>query len=413
MRCGVLHRWLVVPLAAAALLYGCVSALASEVEWAVPESAVPAPAPLPPALEAPVPLPPGAPTVPPGAPAVAPPPGAAPRTPNLKPAAAPDATPHIALLLPLESKAFVRHAEAVRAGFVAAAKVQGRALPVRTYAVGDDPEQAVNAYIRAVNAGARVVVGPLTRNGVTAVMNSAAVVVPTLALNVPDGAVAASEVFMLSLQLEAEARQVAQLAWQDGTRKVITIFDEAPLYRRIHQAFVEEFTRLGGVHAGAHAFTAVPDGLARIRKASDAGGVDAGFLALDFSRARLARPYLGALRIYATSQVNPGDTGLLAGFDLTGVRFLDMPWLLQPEHPAVMVYPRPAGSSAVELDRFYALGIDAFRVAFTMLSGKADTALDGVTGRLTLGPDRQFYRGLTAAQFTDGKLVVRPNEPPR
>ena len=331
-----------------------------------------------------------------------------------RPAAAPEGPPHIALLLPLESKAFVRHAEAVRDGFLAAAKVQGGALPVRTYAVGDDPEQAVNAYIKAINSGARIVVGPLTRNGVTAVMNSAAVVVPTLALNVPDGPAAASEVYMLSLQLEAEARQVAQLAYQNGARKAITVYDDTPLLRRMHQAFVEEFTRLGGAHAGAHAFTNAPEGLTRIKRAADTGGVDAGFLALDLARARLARPYLGALpMIYATSQVHPGTTGLLAGFDLAGVRFLDMPWLLQPEHPAVTAYPRPAFRDAVELDRFYALGIDAFRIAVTLLAGKTGAGLDGVTGRLTLGPDRQFSRGLTAAQFTDGKLTVRPNESPR
>src|SRR5688572_7335417 len=111
MRCGVLHRWLVVPLAAAALLYGGASALASE-----PESAVPAPAPAPPPLEAPVPLPPGERMVVPA-------PGE--RAVVSRPSAAPDGLPHIALLLPLESKAFVRHAEAVRDGFFAAAKVQG------------------------------------------------------------------------------------------------------------------------------------------------------------------------------------------------------------------------------------------------------------------------------------------------
>ena len=98
---------------------------------------------------------------------------------------------------------------------------------------------------------------------------------------------------------------------------------------------------------------------------------------------------------------------------VAGVRFLDMPWLLQPELPVVMAYPRPAYRDGVELDRFYALGIDAFRVAAAMLSGKADGTLDGVTGRLTLGRDRQFYRGRTAAQFTDGKLSVRANESPR
>jgi outer membrane PBP1 activator LpoA protein len=41
-----------------------------------------------------------------------------------------------------------------------------------------------------------------------------------------------------------------------------------------------------------------------------------------------------------------------------------------------------------------------------LLAGKSETGLDGVTGRLVLGRDRQFTRGLTTAQFTDGKLVV-------
>ncbi len=384
MRCGVLHRWLVVPLAAA-VLYGGAPALASE-------GAVSSPAYAPPALAAPVPLPP--------APAVL---GEKP-----SPAAAADGVPHIALLLPLSSKSFGKHAEAVRDGFLAAVKAQGRAvLPVRLYALGDDPEQAVDAYIKALAAGARVVVGPLTRNGVTAVMGSAAVLVPTLALNVPEGSAAPPpEIYMLSLQVESEARQVAQLAWQDGFRKAATVNGDTPLLKRIHQAFVEEFTRLGGVPVANYTFTSEPEGLARIKKAVEAGTADMAFFALDFARARLARPYFGVLPIYATSQVHPGNAGPLAGFDLAGVRFLDMPWLLQPDHPAVMVYPRPAFGGAVEFDRFYALGIDAYRIALTLLAGKTEDGLDGVTGHLTLGRDRHFVRGLAAAQFTDGKLVV-------
>lgn len=379
-----------VGLLAAAVLYGGACALASE-------EAVSLPAPPPPALAAPVELPPAP---------------AARRDKPVPPAAA-DEDPHIALLLPLNSKSFGKHAEAVRDGFLAAAKVQrGAALPVRTYALGDDPEQAVDIYVRALNAGARIVVGPLTRSGVTAVAASAAVLVPTLALNVPEGHFdLPPEIYMLSLQVEAEARQVAQLAWQEGVRKVITINGDTPLLKRIHQAFVEEFTRLGGAHVAAYAFTSDPEGLTRIKKAADTGTVDMGFLALDLARARLARPYLGALPVYATSQVHPGNAGPLAGFDLAGVRFLDMPWLLQPDHPAVMVYPRPAFRDGIEFDRFYALGIDAFRIALALLAGKADAALDGVTGRLTLGRDRQFARGLTAAQFTDGKLTVVRERP--
>jgi len=76
---------------------------------------------------------------------------------------------HIALLLPLESPSFARHAEAVRNGFLAAAKVQRSApLPLRIYAVGDDDGSVVENYRRALENGARLVVGPLTRNGVSA-----------------------------------------------------------------------------------------------------------------------------------------------------------------------------------------------------------------------------------------------------
>jgi uncharacterized protein len=265
----------------------------------------------------------------------------------------------------------------------------------------------VERYIKALAAGARLVVGPLTRNGVTAIMSSAAVLVPTLVLNVPEGhATVPPEIYMLSLQIEAEARQVAQLAWQDGLRKALTVNGDTPLLKRIHQAFVEEFTRLGGSHVIAYSFTSDPEGLSRIKKAVDTDTVDMVFLALDVPRARLARSYLGAMPIYATSQVYPGNAGPLASFDLAGVRFLDMPWLLQPDHPAVMVYARPEFGESIEISRFYALGIDAFRVAQLLIAGKADTALDGVTGRLTLGRDRHFIRGLTVAQFTDGKLTV-------
>jgi outer membrane PBP1 activator LpoA protein len=323
--------------------------------------------------------------------------------------AEPGEAPHIALLLPLASPAFAKHAEAVRSGFLAAARLGGsKGLPVRAYAVGDDPQQAVETYIKALGAGARAVVGPLTRNGVTAVAESAAVLVPTLALNAPEGRGASeSEIYTLTLQAEAEARQVAQLAYQEGYRRALTVNGDTPLLKRIHQAFVEEFTRQGGAHVAEQPFSNDPTALGRVKQAITAGTPDMAFLALDVPRARLARAYLGAIALYATSQVYPGNAGPLAGFDLAGVRFLDMPWLLQPDHAAVMAYPRPDYREAIELERFYALGIDAFRVVQALLAGRADTAIDGVTGKLTLGRDRNFNRGLTAAQFTDGKLVVR------
>lgn len=370
MRCGLLHRWFVARLLTA-LLYGGTAAFASA---AGPDAA------------------------------------AAPR-PDAPTAVPLDATPtiaHIALLLPVDSSVFARPAEAVKLGFLAAAHTQGGTpLPIRVYAVADDDENVVSGYRRALAAGARLVVGPLTRNAVSALAASSLVAVPTLALNVPGRAIALPpNLYTLSLHVEAEARQVAQLAVKEGRLNAFTINGETPLLRRIHHAFIEEFTRLGGKHVAEYGFTPEAAGLNRVRQAVGLGIADMVFLALDFQRARLMRPYLGSLPLYASSQVHPGNAGPLAGFDLANIRFLDMPWLLQPDHPAVMVYPRRDFRDALDLERLYALGIDAFRVTLALLEGRGRLTLDGVTGHLSLGRDHHFVRELTGAQFADGKLML-------
>lgn len=367
----MLHRWLVV-WSFTALLYGGATAFASEAEPGATSAAL------------------------------------RPDAPAAVPLDAVPATAHIALLVPASSSPFARAAEAVRSGFFAAAKTQGGAqLPIRVYPATDDPETVVSSYKEALAAGARLVVGPLTRSGVTAVASSRLVAVPTLALNVPDhGLALPQKLYVLSLQVEAEARQVAQLAAKEGRLSAFTVIGETPLLRRIHQAFVEEYARLGGKIIAEYAFTSDAAGLTRIRQATQLDMADMAFLALDFARARVVRPYLGALALYATSQVHPGHAGPLAGFDLASVRFLDMPWLLQPDHPAVIVYPRQDFRDALDLERLYALGIDAFRVGSALLQGQGSFQLDGVTGQLSLGRDRQFVRELTGAQFAEGKLLI-------
>ena len=318
------------------------------------------------------------------------------------------AVAHIALLLPGGSSAFTRAAEAVKLGIMNAAKIQGRVpLPIRVYDVTDDAGSIGTSYRRALAAGARLVIGPLTRDGVTALASSASIAVPTLALNVPGGAYRVPpNLYVLSLHVEAEARQVARLAIDEGHLNAFTIAADTPLLHRIHQAFIQEFIRRGGNIVAEYGFTSELAGLDRIRQTMRLGTADMAFLALDFPQARVVRPYLGALAVYATSQVHPGRAGPLAGFDLAGVRFLDMPWLLQPDHPAVMIYPRPEFHDALDLERLYALGIDAFRVGSALLNGRGSLPLDGVTGHLTLDPDHRFVRQLTGAQFADGKLLI-------
>ena len=150
--------------------------------------------------------------------------------------------PHIALLLPVNSSIFHRHAEALRDGFLAASKTPDiPTLLVRVYPVGEDAKQAVVSYKQAVSTGARLVIGPLIRNAATAVANGD-ISVPTLLLNTPEGTFPdRPKLYVISLQIETEAQQAAQQAYRDGRRNAYTVVSESPLLRRSNRAFIEEF----------------------------------------------------------------------------------------------------------------------------------------------------------------------------
>ncbi len=308
--------------------------------------------------------------------------------------------PHVALLLPVDSSTFRRHAEALRDGFLAASKAEGRrTLLIRVYAVGDNPKQAGAMYQQAVQTGARLVVGPLIRSAVTAIA-AGDVSVPTLALNAPDGNVPnRPHLHVLSLQIEMEARQVARLAYRDGRRAAYTVTSDSPLLKRLQSAFTDEFTKLGGKLIAEFAYNTSPAELTRLKQAAELRVADMVLLALDVRQARAVRAYLEPLSVYASSQIYTGDAGPAAGIDLAGVTFLDMPWLLQRDHSAVMIYPRQDFSGDADLERLYALGIDAWRIGQALLARQTDLSLDGVTGKLTLGRDRHFVRELVSARI--------------
>jgi len=317
--------------------------------------------------------------------------------------------PHVALILPLGSQSFSRHADAVRQGFIAAATVAARnAPPVRIYSVNEDTLNVLTIYEQAVESGAQLVVGPLTRNGVAELAASNLVTVPTLALNsLEPRSPQPARLYLFGLTVELEARQVARLAFDDGRRNAFIISDDTALGERMRGAFLEEFARFGGITVAELSFGADPASLNKLRQASNLGVADMVFLALDFARARTVRPYLGnALGLYATSQVHAGRNDALAAHDLNLVRFVDMPWLLQSDHPAVMIYPRPELGDVVDFDRLYALGIDAFRIGLELLRSNQEPVLDGVTGRIRLARDQRFVRELTTAQYVDGKIVI-------
>lgn len=318
---------------------------------------------------------------------------------------------HIALLLPLKSQPFGRAAEVVRQGFMAAADREQGTLPVKVYPTSDDVLDILTAYQQALDAGAAMVVGPLTRNGVSALAASNLVKVPTLTLNTAEGeANTPPNMYLFGLQVEVEARQAARLATIENRKHAFIINDGGALSLRLQAAFTDEWLKLGGALASANAlkFDNEPSTLVKLRGRTT-GDNNLVFLALDAAKSRMLRSYLDpSTPVYATSQIFSHSSDSLLNHDFNEVRFLDMPWLLQPDHPAVITYRRAEVPMNADLERLYALGIDAFRLANLVLKPHqpGNIALDGVTGRISLVAPRQFVREPVAARFYQGEVQL-------
>ena len=334
---------------------------------------------------------------------------------STKPADGAQNVPHIALLLPLNASAFRQPAEVVRQGFLAAARAQPDAPAVRVYPTTDEVANILTVYAQALKQGARVVVGPLAKSAVSALAASEQVGVPTLSLSTPDQENLSIPplLYLFGLSIEEEARQVADMVAHDGYRTPLIVAAESPLAKRMQVAFAEQWRSRGLALAGQIRFTATAD-MSNLRSAVQKFDADVIFLAANAQEARAVRPYLAStLATYATSQAFAGRTQDPRNVDLAGMRFIDMPWLLQPDHPAVMIYPRSETALSTELERLYALGIDALRLASQLFRNPASAsiALDGVTGKLTLNRGHQFQRELVAAEFQQDSVVVIDSEP--
>jgi outer membrane PBP1 activator LpoA protein len=321
-------------------------------------------------------------------------------------------TARIALLLPLQSPGLGQAAEAVRAGFLAGQERDGAGIEVNVLASGDTPESTLQAYARAAEQN-DIIVGPLARSSVAAIIGSNAVTRPTLVLSHPQTErPLPPQVLVLGLSLEEEARQVADWAAQEHPAgRALVLSGKAAWQQRAAGAFTARWTRLGYNNASVE--LPITDGyvdataLSELRSRLALDRPELVFAALDAGALRQVRSSLGtSLPTYALSAANPGRSPGVSVPELDGVRLVDLPWTIQPDNPQVMLYPRPVDTDSLDMQRLYALGIDAFQVARTLVQQPgADFELDGVTGRLSVRRNNGAWslrRMEAAAVYRDG-----------
>ena len=323
----------------------------------------------------------------------------------------------LGVLLPATGP-YAKVAESVREGVKAARGADDTAhVPELVDADTADAANAPGALSGLVNEGATYAVGPLQKDGVDALYGSANVAVPTLALN--EGTFAGkppANLYQFALSPENDAAQVAAKAKSQGLTRALMLYPADRGGERRAEAFRRQWRTQGGTLVGeatlgSDAAKAVGDLLAK-------GDADFVFLAADAEQAMAVYPELrgaaGGMPVIATADVYDGNPNAGRDKALTGLYFVDMPWMLgvaaQGEplkrselQPGAAYMANPLGR------RLFAMGIDAYRLPPHLGKLAADPAasLPGQTGTLSLDSLGRIQRDLTLAQFTEtGPVVV-------
>ena len=346
------------------------------------------------------------------------------------------ATRRIGLLLPDVGR-LRAVAQPVRDGFFAAhfADNNEQRADITIYDTGSTPQDAVTAYQKAVADGADRIVGPLSRDAVSAVFSQGNLSVPLLALNQPEhGETPPPGSAAFGLTPDPEAAQAAEHMIQHGITRAVVITATEDWAERAALAFRAQFESRNGqvlnearlqngevnfstmiqqTLAGVTASKSAP-GLPGATVQPDAAGGegDTGiFISMRPQQARLLLPQLKlagytGVPVFATSHIYAGDYNPGLDRDLDGVQFCDAPWLFDaaaglPKHSVIaksLDTARGAGG------RLFALGLDAYALLpyLDWLSQHHDSYLPGATGQLAEDNLGRIQRLLVWAQFDNG-----------
>jgi len=366
----------------------------------------------------------------------------------------------LAVLLPLDSR-YGPVAEALMRGMLGAYYQTDRGAGIEVEVLDTQgTAKGTTAALETLRDGDfQAVIGPLARPAVqrfVEAVKAGADLPPALVLNTTENwAQAGKGLFQFGLDPEEEAAQAAEFAYRVGHRRAGVLFPETEWGRRMVAAFQKRWAALGGTTRALQAFAPqerdhsatlkeflLLDEVSERRRNLERTlrvdlpeydtpprrqDLDFLFLASETLNARLIMPQLeffaaGNLPVLATSHVHtPGDSRSDRR-DMDGIRFLQLPWFLdpRPEHQAASQtvaasYPDQEDSLA----RLNAMGFDAYSLTVgawrrslllgdTMETALARIRLEGGTGRLSADDDGRVRRRLQWAVYRNGRIVPLP-----
>lgn len=318
----------------------------------------------------------------------------------------------IGLLLPKLGKSYERAAAALRAGIEAGYRRHSRGFAIDIYETDESAKQLTAAYHGMIRRGTSLVIGPLTRNGTAALASFSEVPITTLALNHFDGDGSVPwNVLVYSIGVEQEGMQMADLAFQAMRRragglkapKAVIITAANPIGRRAASVFHAHWLALGG--EAELPIELEESALYKFRGVAKREQGDLYFLSMPPHLARPVCTIIGKNRpIFGTSQISVGGPGSRNPIEaLDGIRLVEMPAILNPGLFEAQRYAAPPEAFSLEMQRLYALGIDALRIGREMFTGASSINIDGLTGQLRYdGNYPVVERTLVPAEYRHG-----------
>ncbi len=350
---------------------------------------------------------------------------------------------HIVLALPLEGH-LADAGKSILEGFIGAyyEDQQHGQHQTRIQVVDTSGGNFAQKYRTLVNQKPDLVIGPLAKKAVASIAAEPSLPVPVLALNYLDtpGAQSPANFFQFGLSPEDDVRQIAERLQRRDDRQVLALAPVGAWGNRVLTAFDQDFAGMGGTVLDTARFArgdtlkrAVANVLGVTRSRDRAiqiehtiardvkfeprrrQDVDAIVLVASPAVARQIKPLLdfyfaGSLPVYATSTTYSGQPNPQADSDLDGVRFTDIPWVLQGSSPLRRQLSSTFPGLFSEYDRLFALGADAYLLSsrLPLLRQVPNSVVDGHTGTLTMSDNGEIHRKLDWAIFRDGTPHMLP-----
>lgn len=346
----------------------------------------------------------------------------------------------IAVLLPFDGK-FARAATAIKEGILIAhyrQKSAGAKAPRLLFLDSTKISSALQLAPIVTDERIDLIIGPLRKEFVSELVNSSEIAIPILALNYSDDEYREG-LYQFGLSVTDEANQVAEKAWADGKKKIAILTPATSWGERIKDGFIEKFESLGGNVVSSSAFGDSQDFSVRVTQLLNTDtssqrysklrqtvntrkiefeehrrtDIDAIILSALPNDARQLSPILafnfaGNLPIYSTSHVFSGTPDPVLDQDLNKIKFTGTPWSLRPPSENKIFLSQEREDANSRLGRFYALGIDAYRIHpyLKQLSAIPGTEISGETGTLSLNQTGQVKRTLVWARYKDGTPLL-------